>query len=78
MRLGRCLAFALAAALLGAGVSDAAELPTQSIPTKKPKPAGESAKTCNIAGISGVLLANGVCVKMSGYISTGFGVGQVK
>jgi hypothetical protein len=52
----------------------AAELPTQ---TKKPKPA-DAMKHCNIAGSVGVLAANGVCVKLSGYVSAGFNAGQVK
>ena len=55
----------------------AAELPSQ---PKKPKPpeAAQAMKKCNVAGITGVLAANGVCVKLGGYISTGVSVGQIK
>lgn len=51
----------------------AAELPTQ---VKKANP--EAAKKCNIGGVSGVVAANGVCVKLGGYISGQFEGGQLK
>jgi hypothetical protein len=73
----RCVAFALAAALLGATAGQAAELPAQSTQGKKPKQA-EPVRHCDIAGSPGVLAANGVCVRMSGYISSGFSAGQLK
>jgi hypothetical protein len=76
MGADRWLVFALAA-LLGASLAQAAELPAQSSQAKKPKQA-EAAKTCNVAGVAGVLLANGVCVRMSGYISSQFTGGQIK
>jgi hypothetical protein len=71
------LAFALAAVLLGATIGEAAELPTQSAQSKKPKQA-EAVKHCDIAGLPGILAANGVCVRLSGYISSGFSAGQIK
>jgi hypothetical protein len=52
----------------------AAELPSQNNKKTKP-PVAE--KHCNVAGSSGVLAANGVCVKLSGYISADFG-GRLK
>lgn len=58
---------ALVAALIAAAPAFAAELPS----AKKAKAPPESAKRCSIGGMSGVLAANGVCVKLSGYISAG-------
>ena len=52
----------------------AAELPSQ---IKKPKPP-EAAKHCNVAGSPGVVAANGVCMKLSGYISASFSAGRLK
>jgi len=71
---------ALIVAIVAASASAgrAAELPSQ---PKKPKPPPEAAqamKKCNVGGITGVLAANGVCVKLGGYISTGVSVGQIK
>jgi len=66
MIVERCFACALAVAVFGASAAQAAELPAQN---KKPTKA-EPAKTCDIAGNPGVLAANGVCVRLSGYIST--------
>ncbi len=51
----------------------AAELPSQN---KKTKPA-EAVRRCDIAGSPGVL-ANGVCVRISGYVSAGFSAGRLK
>jgi hypothetical protein len=73
MIVERCLACALAAALLAATAGQAAELPAQN---KKPTKA-EPAKTCDIAGHPGVLAASGVCVRLSGYISSQFTAGQL-
>ena len=70
------VAFALAAALLGAAAGQAAELPSQRAQTNKPKQA-EPARTCNVAGKPGILAANGVCVRLSGYISSQFSAGQL-
>jgi hypothetical protein len=77
MTIERCFAFALVTALLGAIAGQAAELPAQNAQSKKPKQA-EPVRHCDIVGSPGVLAANGVCVRMSGYISTGVGAGQLK
>jgi hypothetical protein len=77
MALERCFAFALAVALLGAIAGQAAELPAQNTQSKKPKQA-EPVKHCDIAGSPGIVAATGVCVRMSGYISTGVSAGQLK
>ena len=53
----------------------AAELPSQN--NKRTKPP-EALKHCNVAGYPGVQAANGVCVRLSGYISAGFNAGQIK
>jgi hypothetical protein len=52
----------------------AAELPSQN---KKPK-APEAAKHCNVAGSPGIVAADGVCVKLGGYISADFNGRQIK
>lgn len=52
----------------------AAELPSQ---MKKPR-AAEALRHCNVAGLPGIMAANGVCVKISGYVSAGFNVGRIK
>jgi hypothetical protein len=67
-------ACALAVALLGATAGQAAELPAQN---KKPTKA-EPARTCDIAGNPGVLAANGVCVRFSGYVSSQFSGGNLR
>jgi len=77
MTVERCFAFALAVALLGAIAGQAAELPAQNAQSKKPKQA-EPVRHCDIAGSPGILAANGVCVRMSGYISSGVSAGQLK
>jgi hypothetical protein len=63
----------VAAMMLVASVA-AAELPSQGKKARSP----EALKHCNIAGSPGVLAANGVCVRLSGYISAGFNAGQIK
>jgi len=71
------LAFA-ALALGGFGMAaQAAELPAQAKKAKPPA-AAEAQKKCNVGGMTGVLAANGVCVHMGGYVSAGFGGGQLK
>jgi hypothetical protein len=70
----RWLVCALAAALLGATAGQAAELPAQN---KKPTKA-EHAQACDIAGKPGVLAANGVCVRFSGYVSSQFSGGNLR
>jgi hypothetical protein len=73
----RWVAFVLAAALLGAAIGQAAELPSQRGQSDKPKKA-EPARKCDIAGNPGVLAANGVCMRLSGYISSQFTAGQFR
>ena len=73
----RCVAAALASALIGAAAGQAAELPSQRGQTHKPRQA-QSARPCDIAGIPGVLAANGVCVRLSGYVSSQVSAGQLK
>ena len=51
------------AALAGAAAASAAELPSGKKGAAKP---AESLRSCDIGGITGVLTANGVCVKLSG------------
>ena len=77
MIMQRWIAFATAAALLGAAAAQAAELPSQRGQTHKTKET-QAAKTCDIAGNPGVLAANGVCVRLSGYVSSQFSAGQLK
>jgi hypothetical protein len=72
----RSVALALAGAVVTAVAGQAAELPLQRH-SDKPKQA-EAAKKCNIAGFAGVLASNGVCVRLSGYVSSQFGGGQLK
>jgi hypothetical protein len=71
------VAFALAAAFLGTAAGQAAELPSQRGQSDKPTQA-QAAKKCNVAGSPGVLAGNGVCVRLSGYVSSQFGGGQLK
>ena len=77
MTIERCFAFALVTALLGAIAGQAAELPARNAQSTKPKQA-EPVRRCDIAGSPGILAANGVCVRMSGYISSGVSAGQLK
>ena len=74
MIVERWLACALAAVILGATAAPGAELPAQN---KKPTKA-EPAKTCDIAGNPGVVAANGVCVRLSGYISSQVSGGNLR
>src|ERR1700735_3835769 len=75
MIVQRRVAFVLAPALLGSA-AQAAELPSQ---RHADKPAqAEAAKKCNVAGSAGIQAANGVCVRVSGYVSSQFGAGQLK
>ena len=70
----RSIVFAIAAMLIGANATRAAELPSRN---KTPKPA-EPVRRCDISGSPGVLAANGVCVRISGYVSTGAHARQIK
>ena len=76
MIIQRCVAFALATTIVTAGAARAAELPSQHH-TDKPAHA-EAAKKCNVAGFPGVQASNGVCVRLSGYVSSQFSGGQLK
>jgi hypothetical protein len=76
MIVRRLRAFGLIAAFLVATAGQAAELPSQRH-VDKPKQA-EAAKKCNVGGNPGVLAANNVCVRMSGYVSSQFGAGQFR
>jgi hypothetical protein len=73
LAIERWIAFALAAMLAGAPAG-AAELPAQSKKPKRP----EAVQHCDIAGLPGVLAADGVCVRISGSISARVGGGQLK
>ena len=73
MIVERWLACVFVVAVFGATAVQAAELPAQN---KKPTKA-EPAKTCDVAGNPGVLAANGVCVRLSGYVSSQFSGGQL-
>jgi len=64
----------MVATVVTAVVAQAAELPSQHH-TDKPKQA-EAATKCNVAGFPGVQASNGVCVRLSGYVSSEFGGGQ--
>jgi hypothetical protein len=72
----RWLAFALSASVVTALSARAAELPSQRHTDKPALP--EVTKKCNVAGFPGVLASNGVCVRISGYVSSQFGGGQLK
>ena len=74
MALNRSIVWGFLAAMTLANASAAAELPTQE---KKPK-APQAAKHCNIAGSPGIEAANGICVRLSGYISGGFNAAHDK
>ena len=67
------LALVLALAAL-ASVAGAAELPSRAA---KAKPE-EKLRTCEIGGEQGVLLDNGTCLRISGYISAGVTGGNVR
>ena len=67
---------ALMTALLAATLAQAAELPSQRH-VAKPKQ-DDAVRKCNVAGFPGVLAANNVCVRLSGYVSSEFGAGQLK
>jgi len=74
MIVERWFACALAVAVFGGTAGQAAELPAQN---KKPTQA-EPVKRCDIAGNPGVLAANGVCVRLSGYISSQVSGGNLR
>lgn len=69
------LAFVVLA--VGASAAAGAELPAQ-VKSSKPPEHAQPVKKCNIGGIAGFVAANGVCVRISGSVSTGFAAGQIK
>ena len=69
---------AIATVLALAGAAHGAELPAQKGADKTKSGTAEPLKKCNIGGIAGVLGPNGVCVRLSGYISSGFNFGNVR
>jgi hypothetical protein len=71
------VALVLATAVVAAIAAQAAELPSQRDQRDKSKKT-EYVTPCNVAGSAGVLAANGVCVRFSGYISSQVGGGQLK
>ena len=73
MATERRIAFAILATFVSL-TALSAELPSQN---KKPKQA-EALKHCDVAGSPGVLAANGVCVRLSGYVSAGFSASRLK
>jgi hypothetical protein len=76
MIVQRWVALALAAGFVGAA-GEAAELPSQRGQPDKSKKT-EYVTPCNVAGFPGVLAADGVCVRFSGYVSSKFGATQLK
>jgi hypothetical protein len=76
MIVRRRVGFALVAVLLGAAAGPAAELPSQHHSDKTKN--AEAAKKCNVAGSPGIVAGSGVCVRLSGYLSSQFGVGQLR
>jgi hypothetical protein len=77
MIIQRCVAFALTTTLVAAITAQAAELPSQRGHGDKSKKA-EYVTPCNVAGSTGVLASDGVCVRFSGYVSSKFGASQLK
>jgi hypothetical protein len=74
MAADRWISFAILAILALPSALPAAELPSQNEKPKLPK----AVKHCNVAGSPGIQAANGVCVKLSGYISSEFTAGRLK
>ena len=70
------IAFATVVVAALASAATAAELPSQA--RKAKPPAAEAAKKCNVGGVTGVVAANGVCMRLSGYVTGGFGAGSLK
>jgi hypothetical protein len=70
--LMRRLALVGALSVIGAVIAQSAELPTmRAAPAKR-------AQTCHVGGMEGVLTAGGLCVKISGSITAGVDVGNLK
>jgi hypothetical protein len=77
VRLARKLAVAALALAAFAFAAEGAELPSQ-VKKSAAHDSAAAAKKCNIGGVTGVLAPNGVCVRLSGYVSTGFSGGTLK
>ena len=77
MIIRRWVTWALVGAVVAATAGQAAELPSQRGQNDKSKKT-EYVTPCNVAGSPGVLAGNGVCVRMSGYVSSKFGASQLK
>jgi hypothetical protein len=77
MIIRRRVTLALVGAIVTATAGQAAELPSQRGQIDKSKKT-EYVTPCNVAGSAGILAADGVCVKFSGYVSSKFGASQLK
>ena len=77
MIIQRWVAFALAAALLGAAAGQAAELPSQRGQTHKPSRPRRPRPAISPA-LPACSSVNGVCVRFSGYVSSQFSAGQLR
>jgi hypothetical protein len=77
MIIQRWSAFALTGTILSSVAGQAAELPSQRGHGDKSKKA-EYVTPCNVAGSTGVLASDGVCVRFSGYVSSKIGAGQLR
>ena len=77
MIIQRWVALALVGAVVAATAGQAAELPSQRGQTDKSKKT-KYVTPCNVAGSPGILAADGVCVRFSGYVSSKFGAGKLK
>jgi len=64
----------LCAAALWACGATAAELPSRGVKTKPPQ---DKARTCDIDGVRGIETPDGMCIRVSGYVSVGVGGGNV-
>ncbi len=73
----RRIALAVLAVAASLTALRSAELPSQYSQHRKSKPPA-AAKQCNVGGLAGVMAANGVCVKLSGYVSTSVTAGGPK
>ncbi len=74
MAAERRIALAVLAILASFTALSATELPSRN---KKPKPP-EAPRHCDVVGLPGVMAPNGVCVRLSGYVSAGFAAGRLK
>jgi hypothetical protein len=75
MIIRRFGAIALAGVVLVATAAQGAELPSRRHQDKSKK---QYVTPCNVAGSAGVLAADGVCVRLSGYVSSSVSGGQLR